>query len=111
MEAPRRLVEGARRSSREVSPRTRSLAAPEVPEDLARCVVPRSSGDASAGMRAGTAEIKSAHGGAVIGVAEHRSCRKQLVERERPVKYISANQTEVAFEVEGRKDLAGEDAL
>jgi len=26
-----------------------------------------------------------AHGGAVIGVAEHRSCRKQLVERERAV--------------------------
>src|SRR5712664_4981186 len=62
-------------------------------------------------MRAGTAEIKSAPGGAVIGIAEHRSCRKQLVERERPVKDIPAGQAEVAFEIEGRQDFAGEDAL
>src|SRR5712691_12494195 len=62
-------------------------------------------------MRAGTAEIKAAHGRAVIRVAEHRSCRKQLVERQRPVKDVAADEAEIAFEVEGGQDFAREDAL
>src|SRR5258708_32891893 len=62
-------------------------------------------------MRARTAEIKSAHGRAVIGVAEHRSCRKQLAERERTVEDVSADQTEVAFEIERGEDFPGDDAL
>src|SRR5258706_9919581 len=86
-------------------------AAPEVPEDFARCVVPRRSGDSSARMRAGAAEIESAHGGAIVGVSEHRPRRKELVERERPVKDVPADQAEVAFEIERRQDFAGEDAL
>src|SRR5712691_7839692 len=93
------------------SQNNKHLAAPKVPEDLARRVVPRSSGDASARMRAGTAEIEPAHGRTVIGIAEHRSCRKQLVERERTVEDVSADQTEVAFEIERGEDFPGDDAL
>jgi len=83
VEAPRRLVEGARRSSRQVFPAyallifdvgftrhlggrreiTRNaLAAPEVSEDFARGVVPRAPVTPPPGCRAGTAEIESAHG-------------------------------------------------
>src|SRR5882762_1973067 len=78
------------------------LAAPEVPEYFPRRVVARYSGDASARMRAGTAEIESAHGRAVVGVAEHRPRREELVERERTVEDVSADHAEVAFQVEGR---------
>src|SRR5712691_10658020 len=62
-------------------------------------------------MRAGTAEIKSTHGRAVIGIAEHRPRREQLVERERAVKDVPASQPELALEIERGEGRAGEDAL
>src|SRR6266581_4283733 len=59
------------------------LEASEVPEYLPRRVVSRCSGDAAAGVRARSAEIQAAHGRTVVGVAEHRARREELVEEAR----------------------------
>src|SRR6266851_2600843 len=47
----------------------------------------------------------------IVGITQHRSGRKQLVERERAMKDVPADEAELAFQVERREDLAGEDAL
>src|SRR5260221_7148364 len=108
METQYRLVECPRRSSRQVPPRTRSLAAPEIPEYLPRRVVARRAGDAAAGMRARATEIKPAYRRAVVGVAEHRPRREELVERERAMEDVPADQAGVALDGERREDFAGE---
>src|SRR5258706_1005927 len=108
MEPQYRLVECPRRSSRQVPPGTRSLGAPETPEYPPGRVGARRAGDAAAGMRARATEIKPAYRRAVVGVAEHRPRREELVERERAVEDVPADQAEVALEVERREDFAGE---
>src|SRR3989442_9121326 len=62
-------------------------------------------------MRTGSAQVQPAHRRAVVGVAEHRPRRKELVEGRRAWKYFPADEAEVALEIERRQDPAGEDAL
>jgi hypothetical protein len=63
---------------------------PVIPEDHAGGVVAGRAGDAAAGMRAGAAMVEALQGSAIIGVAEHRPRREQLVQRQRAVEDIAA---------------------
>src|SRR5712671_2021513 len=99
------------------SPRRGSLpgelareALPEVPQDLARAVVARRAGHAAARMRARAAEIESLDRAAVVGVAQKRARRPELIEGERAVEDIAAHQAEIALEVGGRERGMGHDA-
>src|SRR6266496_6003454 len=90
--------------------RKKHLAASEVPEYFPRRVVARSSRDASARMGARAAQVKAAHRRTVIGVAEHRARREQLIEGERAVEDVPADEAEIALEIERREDFSREDA-
>ena len=78
-----------------------------IPEDRARGIVAGGAGDAAAGMRAGAAMVEALQGPAIIGVAEHRPGREQLVERQRAVEDIAAEQPEMALQIERRQRPAG----
>ena len=62
-------------------------------------------------MGAGAAMVEAGEGAAVVGVAEHRAGGEQLVERQRAVEDVAADEPEDAFEVERRERLAGDDAV
>ena len=66
-----------------------------IPQDHLRRVVAGRTGDAAAGMRAGAAKIKSAQRTAIIRMTQHRPRREQLIERQRAVEDIAADQAEV----------------
>src|SRR5258705_2712397 len=83
---------------------------PVIPEDDARGVVAGGAGDAAAGMRAASAMVETPQGSAIIGLAEHRPRRKQLVQRQRAMKNVAAKQAELALEIERRQDLAADHA-
>src|SRR5215472_15762984 len=89
----------------------KSLPPPQIPQHLPRRIVSRCAGDAAAGVGAGGAEVQPAHGGAVVGVAKDGARGVELVEGEGAVEDVAAQEAEVALEVEGGEDLAGEDAL
>ncbi len=88
----------------------RSAPSPHVAQDLARRVVPRNAGHAAARMRAGAAEVQAAHRRPVVAVTEHRSRREQLVERQRAVEDVAADEPELALEIERRERATAEDA-
>ena len=75
---------------------------PVIPEDDARGVVAGGAGDAAAGMGAGAAMVEAFEGPAVIGVAQHRPRREYLVQGQRAVEDISAQQSEFALEIKRR---------
>src|SRR5579863_143886 len=81
-------------------------AAAEVGEDLARRVVAGRAGDAAARMGARTAHVQTAQRPAVVAVTEHRARGEQLVEAQRAVEDVPAEQSERAFQVERTHDLA-----
>src|SRR5258705_6797239 len=83
---------------------------PVIPEDDARGVVAGGAGDAAAGMRAASAMVETPQGAAIIGMAEHRPRRKQLVQRQRAMKNVAAEQAELALEIERRQDMAANHA-
>src|SRR5690242_5015641 len=90
---------------------TASEQRPVIAQDHPRGVVAGSAGDAAAGVGAGAAVIKAPERPAVIGVAEHRACRKQLVQRERSMEDVAAQETELALQVQRRQDLPANHAL
>src|SRR4030088_3754679 len=73
---------------------------PVIPKDHAGGVVAGRAGDAAAGMRAGTAMVEALQRSAIIGVAEHRPRREQLVQRQRTMEDIAPEQAELALQVE-----------
>src|ERR1700758_396392 len=87
-------------TSSSISPKQRAV----IPQDHPRGVVAGRAGDTAAGMRAAAAVIKTLQRAAIIGMAEHRPRREQLIERQRAVEDVSAKQPELALEVERRKD-------
>src|SRR5215207_10364021 len=93
-------------SSPSPSPQTRA----PVGQDRARGVVAWRSGHASARMGARSAVIEPCDWSSVIGVAQHRACGEQLVERERAVKAVAPDEPEHALEIEWAQDLAAEHA-
>src|SRR2546423_2727519 len=86
--------------------RPRSLKQrPVIPEDYPRGIVARGAGDAAAGMRAASAMVEPLQRPAIIGMAEHRARREQLIERQRAMKNIAPNQPELALQIQRREDL------
>src|SRR5882724_7210094 len=63
---------------------------PVIAQKRLRGVVAGGAGDAAAGMRAGAAMIEALQGAAIVGMAQHRPCREQLIERQRAVEDIPA---------------------
>src|SRR5258706_2262949 len=91
-------------------PRPSSKQRPMIAEDHAGGVVAGGAGDAAAGMRAASAMIEAFQRPAIIGVAEHRPRREQLIEGQRAVKNIAAEQAELALQIERREDLPADHA-
>jgi hypothetical protein len=58
-------------------------------------------GDPAARMRAGAAMVEAGHGAAVVGMAEQRAGPEQLVERERAMEDVAADQTKVCSRSSG----------
>src|SRR5258707_11911988 len=83
---------------------------PVIPQNHARGVVAGGAGDAAAGMRAAAAMVEPLQRPAIIGMAEHRPRREQLIERQRAVKNIAAEQAELALQIERRQNLPADDA-
>jgi hypothetical protein len=82
----------------------------EVAQDLLRGVVSGNAGDAATGMRAGAAHVESGERSAIVRKPEHRPRAEQLVECQRAVKDIAADETESAFQVEWRQSDGADDA-
>src|SRR4051812_11031937 len=80
-------------------------------QDRAGGVVAGCAGDAAAGVGARAAKIKALERAAIIGIAEHRPCPEQLIERQRAMENIAATETEYPFEVEWAQYLAAEHAV
>src|SRR5579859_4465374 len=83
----------------------------EVGEDFGRGIVSRRAGHAAAGMGSRTAHIEAGHRRAVIGMAQHRPRREQLVQVELAMEDVAADQAEGAFEVERAVDLHAQHRL
>src|SRR6266481_4775709 len=81
------------------------FTAPEVRDDFPRGIMARRTRDAAAGMRAGTAHVESLQWAAIVAVAQHGPGGKQLVQAERAVENVAADQTEGALQVERAHDL------
>src|SRR5262249_2409041 len=70
-------------------------------QDFLRCIVSRRAGDAAAGMGSRAAHVEVFDRCAVIGMAEDRARRPDLVETHGAVHDVAADQAERAFEIEG----------
>src|SRR5260221_1540732 len=86
-------------------PRPSPKQRPVIAQNHAGGVVAGGAGDAAAGMRAAAAMVEPLQRPAIIGVAEHRPRREQLIERQRAMKDIAAEQAELALQIERREDL------
>src|SRR4051794_2577037 len=84
---------------------------PVVAQDHGRRVVAGGTSDAAAGMRAAAAMVKALEWAAIIGVAQHRARREQLVQAQRAVEDVAAEQAKLALKIEGREGLPPEHAL
>src|SRR6266480_4534825 len=93
-------------ASKDHSPKQR----PVIRQNHARGVVAGGAGDAAAGMGAAAAMVEPLQRPPIIGVAAHWPRREQLIERQRAVKNIAAEQPELALQIERREDLPAHDA-
>src|SRR5216683_621275 len=57
-----------------------------------------------------SAMVEALQGSAIVRVAEHRPRREQLVQRQRAMKNIAAEQAELALEIERRQNLPADHA-
>src|SRR5258708_28221629 len=78
---------------------------PVIPQNHPRGVVAGGAGDAAAGMRAAAAMVEPFQRPAIIGVAEHRPRREQLIERQRAMKHIAAEPAELALHIQPPQEL------
>jgi hypothetical protein len=74
-----------------------------VAQDHARGVVAGGAGDAAAGMRAATAMIQTFQRPTIIGMAEHRPGREELVEGKGALNNFATEQGVLALKVERRQ--------
>ncbi|KAG1256203.1 hypothetical protein G6F68_009883 [Rhizopus microsporus] len=65
-----------------------------------RGIVPRCTGNAAARMGARTAQVEPGQGAAIAGLADHRSCREQLVGTECTVENVATDQAEDPFKIQ-----------
>src|SRR5882724_5048836 len=80
----------------------------EICDDFARGVVTWRTRDSAARMRAGAAHVESLQRTAIVAVAQHGPGGKQLVQAERAVENVAADQTEGALQIERAHDLPAE---
>src|ERR1700722_13409357 len=106
---PRRQRPRPPSSLRGLTEKSGDSPAPEVGDDLARCVVPWHAGDAAARMGSRAAHVQSLERSTVVPVPEHRPRREQLIEAEGAVEDVATHQTEGALEVQRAEYLPPED--
>src|SRR6185503_8622371 len=87
------------------------LRRPELFDYLARGVLARAGRDSSAWMRARSTQIEIAQRRPVLGPAENRAHREQLIERRFTVQDVSAGQPEGLFEIRRGDDLVMRDQV
>src|SRR5690606_32874722 len=83
---------------------------PQVAQDLARGVASRQPGDAAAGMGPGPAQVQAGQRAAIAPLPQQRAGAEHLVEAERAVADVAADQAELALEVERRERAVAEHA-
>src|SRR5581483_1288209 len=71
----------------------------EIAQHLARAVVPRGAGHPASRMGPCAAKVESLDRAAVVGEAEQRPRRPELVEAERAVEDVAGGQAELRFQV------------
>src|SRR5690606_33307719 len=84
------------------------LPSTKVAEHFTRGVAARKARDATAGVRAGAAQIQGLQGPAVISLPQQRPRREQLVEPQGAVEDVAAHQAEAALQVEWRQRLVAQ---
>src|SRR5206468_10907757 len=77
-----------------------------IAKDCARGIVAGRAGHAATGMRARATVIEAGDRAAVVRMAEHRSRPEQLIERERAVEDVAADEAERLLEIERAQRLA-----
>src|SRR5258707_1993588 len=99
MGASRRSIPNG--SSRLAPVRIGSPSKPPAPilQDRLRGVVAGRPGDAAARMRARAAVVEAFERSAVVRIAQHRPRPEQLVERERAVEDVAADEPELLFQI------------
>src|ERR1700681_5037091 len=105
-ELPSRAADGRR--WRRVNSALRFHSSPRIAKNFPRRVVSGHTGDAAAGVSARAAHIQALQRPAIVAMAEDRSRREQLVQRERAVEDIASDQSELALEVERRQCVPGD---
>ena len=76
-----------------------------IPQYFPRRVMPRNSRYTTTRMGPGPALIQPLDGSAIVAVSQHRSRAEQLIERQRAVKYIAADQAKFPLQIEWRMNL------
>ena len=107
---PRGVSRGVAFSTRPARAVVRRDASPRGRAGFRARLVPWHAGDAAAGMRTRAAHVETLQRTAIVAVAEDRPRREQLVERERAVEDVAADQAELALEIERRQHPATDDA-
>src|SRR5215469_3243320 len=82
---------------------------PEILQDLVRCVVAGGAGDAAARMRARAAHVEPRDGRAVIGMTQHRTRGEDLIERQRAMHDVAAEDPALTIKIERRQRHATQD--
>src|SRR5258708_2078552 len=81
-----------------------------VAQYLARRIVPGNPGHAAAGMGAGAAHVQALERPAIVAVPEHGPGREQLIEGERAVEDVPADQAKLALQIKRRERSPRDDA-
>ena len=79
-------------------------------ENRARGIVSRRSRNSAPRMRPRAAVVKARNRSTVISITESRARPEQLIERERAMENIAANEAEYLLQVERTEDLPVDDA-
>src|SRR5690554_2044306 len=80
-------------------------------QNLPRRVVSRRAGDAAAWMRARAAHVKPLQRSAVVAVTQHGPRAVQLIEAERTMEDVAADEPETPLEVQRRQRLVTQHAV
>src|ERR1700744_609589 len=83
-------------------------AAAKIREDFTRGVMSGSPRDTATRMGSGATHVQTLQRSAVVLISEHRARREHLIERQCAVKYVAADETEGALEIQRALDLAPE---
>ena len=77
---------------------TRAFA--QILENFTRGIAPRQTSDTAAGVAAGTAQVQVFERPAIRTLAQQWTCAEHLIQPQRAMKNIAANQTDAAFQIQ-----------